>query len=152
MGHKGQVELETSIGYLLKQASVALRTAMDVALEPLGLTVTEYSCLELLGQVPGLSNSDLARGTFVTRQSMNVVLRAMEKESLVTRAAKPSGGRTLPVRLTARGEDVRAAASTAVRGVELRMLHDLDADQLPRLRTLLGSCIGSLGANGLSDV
>jgi hypothetical protein len=68
-----RVDLETSLGYLLKEASSALRSAMEDVLRPLGMTVTHYSCLELLAQRPGLSNSELARGAFVTRQTMNVL-------------------------------------------------------------------------------
>ena len=67
-------------GYLLKEASSALRAAMEAVLRPLGMTVTHYSCLELLAQRPGLSNSELARGAFVTRQSMNVLLQALERD------------------------------------------------------------------------
>ena len=68
------VDLDASLGYLLKQAASTLRSSMDAALRPLGLTVPQYACLELLAQRPGLSNSELARGAFVTRQSMNVLL------------------------------------------------------------------------------
>jgi len=46
------VDLETSLGYLLKEASSALRVAMEAVLRPLGMTVTHYSCLELLAQRP----------------------------------------------------------------------------------------------------
>lgn len=56
------VDLETSLGYLLKETSSALRTAMEEVLRPLGMSITHYSCLELLAQRPGLSNSELARG------------------------------------------------------------------------------------------
>jgi CubicO group peptidase (beta-lactamase class C family) len=82
------VDLETSLGYLLKQASSALRAAMEEVLRPLGMSVTHYACLELLAQRPGLSNSDLARGAFVTRQSMNVLLQALERDGYVTRPAE----------------------------------------------------------------
>ena len=70
--------VQEAVGYVLKQAAVALRNAMDAALRPLHLTVPQYACLELLGQRPGLSNAELARGAFVTRQSMNVLLQALE--------------------------------------------------------------------------
>src|SRR3954463_8812470 len=105
------VDLETSVGYLLKQASSALRASMEAALRPLGMTVTHYSCLELLAQRPGLSNSELARGAFVTRQSMNVLLRSLEREGVVTRPAAAPVGKTLPTRLTPRGRRSLAKAS-----------------------------------------
>ncbi|MGK8491262.1 hypothetical protein [Nocardia asiatica] len=61
-------ELEQSVGYVLKQAQAALHSAMHAVLRPLELTVSQYACLELLGQYPGISNAELARGAFVTRQ------------------------------------------------------------------------------------
>ena len=117
-----RVDLETSVGYLLKEASSALRTAMEEVLRPLGMSVTQYSCLELLAQRPGSSNSDLARGAFVTRQSMNVLLQHLEGEGWVTRPAEAAVGKVLPTRLTPRGRRRLEEASTAVRAVEERML------------------------------
>src|ERR1700712_1994697 len=108
------IDLETSLGYLLKEASSALRTSMEAVLRPLGMSVTHYSCLELLAQRPGLSNSELARGTFVTRQSMNVLLQALEKDAIVSRPVHPVAGRALPTQLTERGREQLAQASAAV--------------------------------------
>ena len=119
------VDLETSAGYLLKEASTALRAAMETVLRPLGLTVTRYSCLELLAQRPGLSNSELARGAFVTRQSMNVLLQSLEHEGYVTRPAEAAVGKVLPTRLTPGGRRILQKATVAVRSVELRMLAGL---------------------------
>src|ERR1700754_2681316 len=119
------VDLDKSLGYLLKQASSALRGAMEEVLRPLGMTVTHYSCLELLAQRPGLSNSELARGAFVTRQSMNVLLQALERDGYVTRPAAAPVGKVLPTRLTPRGRESLAKASAAVRSVEVRMLAGL---------------------------
>jgi DNA-binding MarR family transcriptional regulator len=119
------VDLETSMGYLLKETATALRLAMEEVLRPLGMTVTHYACLELLSQRPGLSNSDLARGAFVTRQSMNVLLQALERDGFVTRPAAAPVGRILPAQLTAKGQAQLAVATAAVRAVELRMLTDI---------------------------
>src|ERR1700760_2349436 len=116
------VDLKTSLGYLLKEASSALRAAMEDVLRPLGMTVTHYSCLELLAQRPGLSNSELARGAFVTRQSMNVLLQTLERDGYVSRPAEAPVGKVLPTRLTPRGRRSLEKATVAVRSVELRML------------------------------
>lgn len=133
------IDLPTSLGYLLKEASSALRMAMEEVLRPLGMTVTQYSCLELLAQRPGLSNSQLARGAFVTRQSMNVLLQALERDGYVTRPAQAPVGKVLPTRLTPRGRRSLEKASAAVRSVELRMLAGLpEADQAATFRTLQG--------------
>lgn len=131
------IDLDTSLGYLLKEASTALRQAMEAVLRPLGMTVTHYSCLELLAQRPGLSNSDLARGAFVTRQSMNVLLQTLERDGYVTRPAKAPVGKALPAELTPRGRRSLVKASAAVRSVEVRMLSGMTpAEQAGALRIL----------------
>ncbi|MGC9405103.1 MarR family winged helix-turn-helix transcriptional regulator [Streptomyces sp. DZ1-3] len=138
------IELDTSLGYMLKAASSALHSAMEAVLKPMGMTVTHYSCLELLAQRPGLSNSELARGTFVTRQSMNVLLQALERQGLVVRAAQAPVGRALPTELTAAGRRQLRAASAAVRRVEQDMLAGLDPADQDRMRRLLTACITAL--------
>src|ERR1700712_5019899 len=87
------IDLETSLGYLLKRPASALRSSMEAVLRPLGMTVTHSSCLELLAQRPGRSSSELARGAFVTRQSMNVLLQALERDGYVTRPAEARVGK-----------------------------------------------------------
>ncbi len=138
------IDLETSIGYLLKEAASALRIAMEAVLRPLGMTVTHYSCLELLAQRPGLSNSDLARGAFVSRQSMNVLLQTLERDGLVVRAAEAPVGRALPTQLTPSGRRQLAAGTAAVRSVEDRMLGDLNGAEQTAARSLLRTFISSL--------
>ncbi|MGN6446210.1 MarR family winged helix-turn-helix transcriptional regulator [Amnibacterium sp.] len=140
------VELAESPGYLLKEASSALRSAMEAVLHPLGMTVTHYSCLELLAQRPGLSNSALARGAFVTRQSMHVLLQSLEREGLVLRQQTAPSGRALPVRLTEAGEAQLRRASAAVRDVEDRMLSELDGAQVDAFRIALRACVRALSA------
>jgi len=144
--HETSVDLETSLGYLLKEASSALRFAMEQVLRPLGMTVTHYSCLELLAQRPGLSNSDLARGCFVTRQSMNVLLQALQKDGTVVRPDEAPVGKVLPTRLTDRGRTSLASASAAVRSVEDRMLSELAVAERGEARRILRAMIRSLEA------
>jgi DNA-binding MarR family transcriptional regulator len=138
------VDLQTSLGYLLKQAQSALRAAMEDVLRPLGMSVTHYACLELLAQRPGLSNSELARGTFVTRQSMNVLLQTLEREGYVTRPAQAPVGKVLPTRLTPRGRRSLAKATAAVRSIELRMLAGMTKTEQAAAFQILQSMIQSL--------
>ncbi|WP_097985985.1 MarR family winged helix-turn-helix transcriptional regulator [Streptomyces sp. f150] len=137
-------DLDTSLGYLLKEASTALRVAMEEVLRPLGMTVTHYSCLELLAQRPGMSNSELARGAFVTRQSMNVLLQALERDGYVTRPAEAAVGKILPAQLTPRGRQSLEEASAAVRAVEVRMLAGMTEDEQESALRALRSMIDSL--------
>ena len=141
------IDLQTSLGYLLKEASSALRTAMEEVLRPLDMTITHYSCLELLAQRPGLSNSELARGAFVTRQSMNVLLQNLERLGHVTRPAEAPVGKVLPTELTPTVREILKKATAAVRSVELRMLSGMTADDQIQALHILRSMIRSLRAS-----
>ncbi|MDI9891943.1 MarR family winged helix-turn-helix transcriptional regulator [Microbacterium sp. IEGM 1404] len=138
------INLDSSLGYLLKEAASALRAAMEDVLRPLGMTITHYSCLELLAQRPGSSNSDLARGAFVTRQSMNVLLQSLERDGVVERPATAPSGKTLPTRLTEKGRRELAEASAAVRSVERRMLGGMTDAEQATARAALRSMVQAL--------
>jgi len=118
---------------------------MEAVLRPLGMTVTHYACLELMAQRPGLSNSELARGAFVSRQSMNVLLQSLERDGVVIRPAEAPVGKTLPTKLTPLGRRQLAKATVAVKAVEDRMLLGLDATSQQKARRILSSVIVSLG-------
>lgn len=145
------VDLQTSLGYLLKESSSVLRAAMEEVLRPLEMSVTHYACLELLAQRPGLSNSELARGAFVTRQSMNVLLQTLERQGYVTRPAEAPVGKALPTRLTASGRRSLETATAAVRSVELRMLADMTEAEQAAASRILRKMIHSLRDTGPSS-
>ncbi|MGX5358184.1 MarR family winged helix-turn-helix transcriptional regulator [Kocuria sp. KH4] len=138
------IDLTTSLGYQLKEAASALRLEMEAVLRPLGMNTTHYSCLELLAQRPGLSTSELARGAFVSRQAMNVLMQALERDGIVARSERPISGRALPTELTETGRRQLEAASAAVKAVEDRMTSSLSAEEQGQLRAVLARCIASL--------
>ncbi|WP_432829212.1 MarR family winged helix-turn-helix transcriptional regulator [Dactylosporangium sp. CA-092794] len=137
--------VEESVGYMLKKAATALRSAMDSALRPLDLTVSQYACLEVLRQRPGLTGSELARAVFVSRQSMNLVLKGLERRGLLTRPAAPAHGKALPTELTPAGREQLAAANEVVGAVERRMLSALTPAAERRLCADLTACVDALG-------
>src|SRR5207302_10370222 len=64
------IELDTSLGYMLKAAASALHSALEAVLRPLGMTITHYACLALRAQRRGLPNAKLARGAFAPGPSV----------------------------------------------------------------------------------
>jgi DNA-binding MarR family transcriptional regulator len=136
---------EPQVGYVLKQAQSLLRLRMEEALHPLGLTVSQYSCLRHLLREPGISAAGLARATFMTRQSMNSMLQHLLERGLVDRPARPESGRALPTALTASGVDLLSAAQAEVNGVEKRMLAGFRPPELVSLSRGLNACVQALG-------
>ena len=132
------------LGYQLKHVQAALRTRMDEALRPLGLSAPQYLCLELLSRTPGASTSDLAREAFVTRQTMSTLLRSLVDRGLAQRAAQASSRRALPVRLTPEGWDLLREASRVTVEVERVMISSLSESQLRAVQEALSACIAAL--------
>jgi DNA-binding MarR family transcriptional regulator len=141
-------DLAQSVGYLLKQAATALHASMDAVLRPQGLTVSQYSVLELLGHEPEQSNAGLARGAFVTRQSMNEVLRGLQDRGLVARPDVAERGRARPTHLTQAGQAALEDASAAVARVEKRMLSPLSTTEHTELIARLIACRDALTGDG----
>ena len=131
-------------GYLIKRAQAVLHEAMVDALAPHGLTVPQFAVLTALDEVPGLSNAELARRTFVTPQTMNVVLRELEAQGLLDRHPHPQHRKILRAQLTAAGRRQLGAAGDAVDEVEARMLAGLSAQAQTRLAGALRACIDAL--------
>lgn len=140
-----EMDLSRTVGYLLKQVQAALRSEMDAVLGPLSLSAPQYACLELLKRNPAISNSALARGAFVSRQSMNSVLHTLRERGLVEPAASGAQGRAVPMQLTATGQDLLLKAGSAVKEIEERMISDLTDSQHAMLVDALHSCARSLG-------
>jgi DNA-binding MarR family transcriptional regulator len=139
------VDLEHAVGYALKRAAAALRAAMDAELRGHGLSVPQYACLELLAQRPGLSNAELARGAFVTRQAMHQLLAGLRAAGLVTGDGEGRGTR---LALTTAGAERLARASGAVAAVQERMLASLSPGERERLHADLSACADALAAAG----
>jgi DNA-binding MarR family transcriptional regulator len=136
-----QVDLDTAVGYVLKRATVALRAAMDAALRDHDLTVSQYSCLEQLAHQPGLTNTELARGTFVSRQAMHQLLATLKSTNLVH---GDGGGRHEHFTLTDNGSQRLVGASAAVAAVQEQMLAPFDPEQRRRLYADLAACADAL--------
>lgn len=138
-------DLERSVSYVLKQVHASMRAGLDEALRVFDLTVPQYACLELLGRNPGLSSSELARRAFVSRQSMNLVLRRLQERGLLVRPDQAPHGRALPTELTDEGRKVLRDASAAARAVEKDLFSPLSEARQRRLREDLAECLASAG-------
>lgn len=139
-----QVDISTSVGYALKRTATALRANMDAALRPLGLSVPQYACLELMADQPGRSNAELARGAFVTRQAMHQLLDGLLETELVTSIGQ---GRAQRFTLTTEGHKLLKAASATIARIEQQMLSGLGAQRRQQLRSDLDTCTQALLTN-----
>src|SRR5579871_5807686 len=132
------------LGYCLKRAQHALRTRMDRALRPLGLTAPQYAVLSAIELDPGVSNAALARAAFVTPQSMQGIVGNLERLELLNRRADPAHGRILRGELTTRGRRVLRQAHARAGEIESVMTASLRPDETARLASQLTQCADAL--------
>src|SRR5579883_3317828 len=111
---------------LLMRVQRSCRTAMDGALQVHGLSIAQYSVLRRLEDSPGLSGAELARRLYVTAQTMNRLVAALEAAGLIERFPDAGNPRILRTRLTRAGSAAVVAGRYTVEQVEARMLEGLD--------------------------
>lgn len=140
-----QIDVPTSIGYALKRTTAALRSAMDAALREVDLSVAQYSSLELLAQHPGLTNAELARGVFVTRQATHQLLSGLRHAGFIE---IEGAGRLQRMVLTKLGASRLADASHRVAVIEQRMLAPLSGPQRDELHRTLTACAAAVSELG----
>jgi DNA-binding MarR family transcriptional regulator/predicted RNA-binding protein len=136
-----QVDLDQSVGYALKRAQHALHSTMDGELRDYGLSVSQYACLQILASRPRISNADLARDAFVSRQAMHQLLTGLQATGLVSAVGQ---GRSQRYALTAEGHTRLRTASSTVAAIEQRMLATMSRAEREQLHRQLSICTTAL--------
>ena len=134
------------LSYVIGRLDRALRREIGALVAPFGLTVPKYTALSILRDRPGLSNAQLARRSYVTPQSMNEVLAALEQDGLIVRSPAPNHGKVVELALSERAGELLAACDLAITHMENAMLADLDEAGREQLREALIGCVYRLGA------
>ena len=130
------------MGYALKRAQHGLHSTMDGELRHYGLSVSQYACLQILASRPRISNADLARDAFVSRQAMHQLLTGLQATGLVSAVGQGRGQRYA---LTAEGRTRLRTASSTVAAIEQRMLATLSPAERGQLHRQLSICATALG-------
>lgn len=113
------------LGYLLRQAQAAARLTLKRALADLGITTPQFVVLTMLKAYPGLSGAELARVSVLTPQTVGVIIRNLERDRAIVKAAHPVHGRVLQWTLTRRGAARLALCRRHVMAVERRLASGL---------------------------
>ena len=117
---------------------------MDNKLDPLGITTPQYNVLSAIEHDPGISNADLARGDFITAQSMVGVVANLERMGLIQRHDHPQHGRVRRTELTSKGRNVLEKAHKLLSGVEDAMTLGFSSREREGLGKLLSRCTDNL--------
>ncbi|MET0388630.1 MAG: MarR family transcriptional regulator [Polyangiales bacterium] len=132
------------LSYLIKWVERGIRSELDAALRPVGVSTPEYTTLSVLRSRSGLSSAQLARRAFVSGQAMNQLVIAIEKRGWIERSADPRHGKILRATLTLKGAEVLRACDKATAHVEKALLSQLTREQAANLREALNACADAL--------
>jgi DNA-binding MarR family transcriptional regulator len=144
-----QSDTEPGAGYLVKRVQQVLRRRCDTALRPTGLSMAQYAVLRALADHPDASAAELARLCFVTRQSLQDVLRGLRSAGLIVSADAPTRGRARALQLSPLGKRRLNVSHAAIASVESAMVQGISAGTREKLSQLLTACAKNLEA--LSD-
>src|ERR1700730_6609082 len=147
MGMRTSDRVTDLVGYQLKRAQQALRTAMDEGLRAHGLQTPQPAALPPREADEPLSGAELARRCFVTAQTMNAILVGLERARLVERTAHAKHGRVIEARLTKRGRATVEDAHRTVFGIEERMLSKITPVRRRRLNETLRRLVENLSTS-----
>jgi DNA-binding MarR family transcriptional regulator len=139
---------EEAIPYLLKSLHHSLRQAVDEMFrrERFEMSFAHFATLYTLDSEPGVAGAEMARRGFVTAQTMNTILRRLEKDGDIERRPHPANARADSWHITKAGQARLKRAKKIGDGVWRRMLSTLKAAEITQLQNLLERCIGSLDA------
>ncbi|PIT01617.1 MarR family transcriptional regulator [Bradyrhizobium nitroreducens] len=127
------------LGYLLRQAHAAVRLTLERTLADLGVTSPQFAVLTMLNAYPGLSGADVARLTFLTPQTVGVIIRNLERDGAIVMTPHPVHGRIQQWTLTKRGTALLTACRERVIALEKRLASGLDAKAEASIRRWLAN-------------
>lgn len=141
---EGKRGVEGHLGYLLRQASGLVRVALERALADLRVTPPQFTVLTMIAAYPGLSGADLARLTFLTPQTINVIVRNLQRSGAIEKSAHAGHGRILQLTATARGVALLKRCRTRATEVEGRLVGLLGRDDERAVRRWLSAVADEL--------
>lgn len=138
---------EHILGFLLKSLHHTLRQTFDEALRKQGveLSFAQFSALFNLQSEPGVTGARLARRAFVSAQTMNSALHALERDGYIERRPHPSSRRADSWSLTEAGLSELARARQVGSAIFTRMLGTFEAAEIAAFEDYLRRCITALG-------
>jgi DNA-binding MarR family transcriptional regulator len=145
-GKRGE---EGHLGYLLRQASAAYRLRMERALSDLGVTPPQFAVLTMLSAYPGISNADVARLSFLTPQTVSVIVANLARSGAVARRPHAVHGRIRHIDVTETGRALLARCRRRVQDIEQRVVTGLSGSEEATIRRwLVGLAVDTGEATG----
>jgi DNA-binding MarR family transcriptional regulator len=130
--------LETSIGYRLRRAQLAVFEDAIRVFGEAGLRPGSFSVLLVIGRNPGLKQSDVCAALGIQRTNFVGLIDTLESRGLVARRRAANDGRSYALHLTAAGKRLVAHAMKLQRRHDAALARKLGPGGRDELLDLLG--------------
>jgi len=136
-GQVSDAGLRAFLGYTIKRTDNVILSNIAAVLKPLDLRVVTFSALVLVGDNPGLRQSQLADALGIERPNLVVIVDELEGRGLIRRDRVPTDRRAYALTVTAVGKSLCEAASAAVRTREDALLDGISAAERKQIEGLM---------------
>ena len=130
--------------YLIKQVQYKTFLRLEAALQPLGVTTTQFRILTTLSHLERHSSAGLSRMFGVKPQTMIKQIAILESNGLIERKLAKGNKRVLEVTMTDAGRVALRACDQAATAVETAIFDSFEAGELKTYRTLMLKLLASL--------
>lgn len=130
--------------YVIGQLDRLLKRRLSEVLAGYGLSLPQFTALSVINAGGQMTNAQLAERSFVTPQSANEVVKAMEALGWVAREGHPTHGRLIHLYLTDEGKKVLSQCETGIDQLEAVMLEGVQDIPVDTLKIALQHCASNL--------
>ena len=127
-------------GYTIKQVQQQIHAAMEDALRPLSLSLSQYNVLKNLELSTSVTGAELARKAFVTPQTMHTILTTMERKRLILRTSISGNSKSFNISIANEGISVLQEAEKALSD----LYHRANVALTPKEHADLGQLLAKL--------
>jgi len=120
--------LESTIGYAIRRAQIAVFQDIYGAFGEHRVTAVEFSVLAVVADNPGINQAELALALNVERPRMVPIINKLEQRGLTVRAIFADDGRVRLIHLTKPGHQLLAILKARLAMHQARMLERLGQD------------------------
>jgi len=123
--------------YLVKQVQYKTFLRLEAALQPLGVSPTQFRILTSLSQGEKRSSASLSRIFAVKPQTMIKQIASLESDGLIARHLAKGNKRVLEVSMTEAGRATLRACDKAATAVEAEIFAAFDPEEVTTYRNLM---------------
>lgn len=131
------------LGFTLWQVQHRLQLRLETRMAPLRLTLPQVATLIRLDDNPGMRSVDLARELLLTPQAVSLIIDKLGAAGYLARSG-PRSGRSQPLKITAKGRQVRVKAESIIESVHEEIFGMLSVTERNSLADALGRSLAAV--------